>query len=237
MNKMIKKVTAVVLAGVTMSAFMKTVNVESYADLRGTNRWFGRSNQQQTEEDYSDWGWGDISTYASCAPLNVPLYYQYDSKWAEDYLGTSTKNTEYKMKGYGCAVTCVSMVYEFLEGKVKNPGQMNTYLKGQGQDTSDLSLSSVATSFGWTNQLAVYQTRMVISAARAAITAQLDAGRPVIIGLAKFNGNAVVNSHFVVAYYYNSPYIYINDPGYGFETLNACLSDGWEVYNLRAYSK
>lgn len=239
MNKITKRLTAVVLVGMTMATFIKSASVESYADLQGNKKWIGIGlNRQQTQEDYSDWGWGEISTYASCTPLNINQYYQYDSGWADDYLGTKDANTTYTMRSSGCTVACVSMVYEFLEGQTKNPGDMNTYLKEKEQDTSDLNLYSVANIFGWTNKLVVYHERTANSAARSLITAQLDAGRPVIIGLAKFNSsNEPIKTHFVVAYYYNSPYIYIKDPGYGYTTLNACVSDGWEVYNLRAYSK
>ena len=151
--------------------------------------------------------------------LNVPLYKQYDSRWASVRIGSET------LKSAGCATTCLAMVQEYRTGTTCTPAMMVrklSYTSG-----GSVYWPSGTTQYTGSNYLTV-------------IYQQLAAGNPVIIG-AKFSGSNA--QHYVVVTGYNgsstslsaSGFI-VNDPGQSSATtLKSFLSRTPRFYKLIYY--
>ncbi len=101
----------------------------------------------------------------------TPMYRQGDPQWGGRRLGTSSS-----LSAAGCAMTATAMAVSKITGKVINPGEMDQYLDTHGgyvgngahlgQGGADGGLG--ATKAGWNLDT---------------INKQLDAGRPVVIGV------------------------------------------------------
>jgi len=57
----------------------------------------------------------------------VPLYRQWDARWAEQFM----KPSRATMRRYGCLVCCVSMLFSHY-GIATTPGELNGYLSSNG---------------------------------------------------------------------------------------------------------
>jgi hypothetical protein len=69
-------------------------------------------------------------TIVQAQPVNVPRFYQTDSRWSSQQLGTC--NTT--IGAEGCAITATAMVFSYY-GVTTDPGLLNTWLKNnQGYD-------------------------------------------------------------------------------------------------------
>lgn len=150
--------------------------------------------------------------------LNVPLYHQYDSRWASVRIGRET------LKSAGCVTTCLAMAYQYRTGSVCTPAQM----AGKLSYTSDGNVywPSSTTQYTGSNYLSV-------------IYQQLEAGNPVIVG-AKSSGGL---QHYVVVTGYDGSSsslsasgFLVNDPGRsGAKTLKAFFSRTPQFYKLIYY--
>lgn len=127
--------------------------------------------------------------------LNVPLYRQYDNRWASVKIGNQT------LRSAGCVTTGLAMMRQYRTGNTCTPAQMAKTLKY----TSGGSVywPSSTTQYTGSNYLRV-------------IYQQLSAGNPVLIGARSSNGN----QHYVVVTGYNGSSskltasgFQVNDPG------------------------
>lgn len=150
--------------------------------------------------------------------LNVPLYHQYDSRWASVRIGSETLNSA------GCVTTSLAMVQEYRTGVTCTPAMM----VGKLSYTSGGSVywPSSTTQYTGSNYMTV-------------IYQQLAAGNPVIIGAKYTNGG----QHYVVVTGYNGSSsslsasgFTVNDPGRGgTRTLQAFLARTPQFYKLVYY--
>lgn len=150
--------------------------------------------------------------------LSVPLYHQYDSRWASIRIGSET------LKSAGCVTACLAMVQEYRTGITCTPAMM----VGKLSYTSGGSVywPSATTQYTGSNYMTV-------------IYQQLAAGNPVIIG-AKYTSGA---QHYVVVTGYNGSSsslsasgFTVNDPGTGgTKTLQAFLARTPRFYKLVYY--
>lgn len=150
--------------------------------------------------------------------LNVPLYHQYDSRWASVRIGSET------LKSAGCVTTGLAMVYQYRTGKVCTPARM----------VSKLSYTSNGSVY-WPSGTTQYTGSNYLSV----IYQQLSEGNPVIVG-AKSSGGL---QHYVVVTGYNGSSsslsasgFTVNDPGKsGAKTLKAFFSRTPKFYKLVYY--
>ncbi len=150
--------------------------------------------------------------------LNVPLYHQYDSRWASVRIGNET------LKSAGCVTTSLAMVYQYRTGSVCTPAQMVSKLSYTS--SGNVYWPSSTTQYTGSNYLAV-------------IYQQLAAGNPVVVG-AKSSGGL---QHYVVVTGYNGSTsslslsgFTVNDPGRsGAKTLKAFFSRTPKFYKLIYY--
>lgn len=157
------------------------------------------------------------SGYSSIS-MDVPLYHQYDSRWASVRIGNET------LKSAGCVTTSLAMVHQYRTGVTCTPAQM----------ASKLSYTSSGNAY-WPSGTTQYTGSNYL----AVIYQQLAAGNPVIIG-AKSSGGL---QHYVVVTGYNgsssslSPSGFtVNDPGRsGARTLKSFLARTPQFYKLIYY--
>jgi peptidoglycan hydrolase CwlO-like protein len=112
-----------------------------------------------------------LSNQTSCDDWGC-YYNQRDAQWGNQLIGLSTSST---MREYGCLVTSMAMIASHY-GRSLNPGQiaassepfwLNTAYMRQGQ---------------WTVG-GVTMTRTRLGSSRASIDQELEAGRPVVVGI------------------------------------------------------
>ncbi len=131
--------------------------------------------------------------------LYVSKYYQNDYSNIMQTCGDTIKKS-------GCALTSVTMAYNYLKGQSKTPAQINSTL---GSSACPLMWYQAATKLGMTVYL--YKSSGVTdSYLESTIINNVNNGRPVIVGMRLSNGG----SHYVLAKGYNtsSDTFYINDP-------------------------
>lgn len=151
--------------------------------------------------------------------LSVPLYHQYDSRWASVKIGSTT------LKASGCTTACLAMVREYRTGTTCTPADMVRKL--QYTAGGSVYWPSGTTQYTGSNYLAV-------------IYQQLAAGNPVIVG-AKYKNSS--KQHYVVVTGYNGSStkltasgFTVNDPGVGStKTLSAFFSRTPDFYKLVYY--
>lgn len=159
------------------------------------------------------------------------IYSQRDSRWANDFLGTSTTD---KIGLYGCLITCFSSYIG------KTPDLVNNTLKNNGGFTSgDLFIWSKCTILGL-NQTYVSPkyTSAVTSQGLQKIKDFLDQGYPLICEV-DFNPNTDGEEmHFVLITRYEGDSFYAMDPWVG-EIINLSVYGGAAraVIQFRAYDK
>ena len=146
--------------------------------------------------------------------LDVPMYYQFDSRWKNVYIGTKT------IGDVGCITTCISMVYSYHTDSEVFPNVIKKKLSYSNNDLAWGSLERVDLTYK------TYNGKLTNDMLKTIYT-QLKEGNPVIIGATSSNGR---NQHWVVITGYTgksttkfstSDFI-INDPGY---QSNVTLAD------------
>jgi len=118
----------------------------------------------------------------------TPMYRQGDSEWGSRTLGSSSS-----LAAAGCAMTATSMAVSKITGKAINPGQMDAWLDKNGGYSGNGLIWGKAASMGG------------LGASKQAwnldtINKQVDAGRPVVIGVdykAGSNGGSNGTDHWI----------------------------------------
>ncbi len=140
----------------------------------------------------------------------TPIFRQGDPQWGGRRLGSSSS-----LSAAGCAMTSMSMAVSKITGKVINPGEMDQYLDTHGGYVGNGLVWGKAAQAGG------------LSASKAAfnfdtINKQVDAGRPVVIGVdykAGSNGGANGTDHWIAVTGRGTengkPVYYANDPATG----------------------
>ncbi|MET0405613.1 MAG: LysM peptidoglycan-binding domain-containing protein, partial [Cystobacter sp.] len=115
----------------------------------------------------------------------VPRYSQFDSDWASNRLGgegtvsTESRDSVYKQ---GCAITASAMAVSALSGQTFTPGQMDAYLDDAGAYSGN-SVDFNRVGGAVNTQPPIESKRVFGGLTPDAIDQQLDAGRPVVVGV------------------------------------------------------
>ena len=119
--------------------------------------------------------------------LAVPYYYQRDAQWA------TLCDPPISFSDQGCAVCCVAVITQYIEGGVKNPLTM----RDRGVFTrTNIEVNWNNASTQYTYNSATYSGNF--TGALAKIKTEIDSDRPVVV---RIDGST---SHYVVAYGYNN---------------------------------
>jgi hypothetical protein len=142
----------------------------------------------------------------------TPMYRQGDPQWGSRRLGTSSS-----LSAAGCAMTATAMAVSKISGKVINPGEMDAHLDKTGGYSGNALIWGAAAKMGG------------LGAAKSAwnlntINKQIDAGRPVVIGVdykAGSGGGSNGTDHWITVTgrgtQNGKPVYYANDPATGKE--------------------
>ncbi|QRN97885.1 LysM peptidoglycan-binding domain-containing protein [Archangium violaceum] len=138
----------------------------------------------------------------------TPMYRQGDTQWGGRRLGTGSS-----ISAAGCAMTSTAMAMSKISGKVINPGELDAYLdKNGGYSGNGLIWGQAAKMAGLGATKPGWST--------SNINKQIDAGRPVVIGVdykAGSNGGANGTDHWVTVTHRKGDTYYANDPATGKE--------------------
>ena len=139
------------------------------------------------------------ASIASVSTDGVPLYSQSDPRWGSRSLGTGG-NT---IKSAGCAMTATAMCLSKIAGREIPPDELDQYLDNNGGYSGDLLIWSRAAQYIGKTATSVH------SYTQATVDDNLNAGRPVVVGV-KGGG------HYVCVAGRNSDGTYIiHDPAGG----------------------
>lgn len=191
----------------------------------------------ETEENYIDSKWEKIllSNYASKSAKSIAYKYLYIANYYQ------TGNTDIMQDcnetiGYsGCALTSVTMAYNYLKNQSKTPSQINSLL------------GSYACPMDWINAAATLGLNSVVHTApgtgaysyESYIYTYLMNNIPVIIGMTNFSTGS---EHFVLVKGMNitssSATYYINDPSQikNYTTLASYLNAGYTVTYVAVFT-
>ncbi|HEX8703970.1 MAG TPA: glucosaminidase domain-containing protein, partial [Myxococcaceae bacterium] len=140
----------------------------------------------------------------------TPMYKQGDAQWGGRRLGSSSS-----LSAAGCAMTSMAMAVSKITGKAVNPGEMDQYLDTHGGYVGNALVWGKAAAAGG------------LGASKAAfnfdtINKQIDAGRPVVIGVdykAGSNGGSNGTDHWIAVTgrgtQNGKPVYFANDPATG----------------------
>jgi uncharacterized protein YvpB len=150
--------------------------------------------------------------------LQVPVFGQRDSRWANKLLGTSTST----IGGYGCLITSIAMLAKYY-GKDTDPDRMNTSLISVGGYASGNlykwyeGVTKIYPDITCTK--IVYTPDPLSTAQETELKNEIDAGRPVVLYVDFNPATAAPDMHFVLLIGYEGDTFYMNDPWYG-DTAN-----------------
>lgn len=149
------------------------------------------------------------NTYQSVS-LNVVSYKQFDSRWASNYVGS----TSYTMKSIGCAITSLSMTESYRTSTTITPKNMH----------DKLSFTETGALYWPSNyNLVSSKTNYLTNIYNILLT-----GKPVILGCSNSNGSHyIVITGFTGGNSLTSDLFTINDPGSSSRTL---LSEYLSIY-------
>ena len=140
----------------------------------------------------------------------TPIFKQGDAQWGSRTLGKSSS-----LSAAGCAMTSMAMAVSKIKGEVINPGEMDQYLdKNGGYVGNGLVWGKAAQIGGLTASKSAFNFDT--------INKQIDAGRPVVIGVdykAGSNGGANGTDHWMTVtgrgQENGKPVYFVNDPATG----------------------
>jgi peptidoglycan hydrolase-like protein with peptidoglycan-binding domain len=144
------------------------------------------------------------------SPDGTPMFRQGDAQWGSRRLGTGSS-----LSASGCAMTSMAMAVSKITGKVINPGEMDQHLDTHGGYSGNALVWGKAAQMGG------------LGASKAAfnfdtINKQIDAGRPVVIGVDSkpgSNGGSNGTDHWIAVTgrgtQNGKPVYYANDPASG----------------------
>jgi len=153
--------------------------------------------------------------------LNVPIFGQRDSRWANKPLGSSSST----LGGYGCLVSCLAMLCKYY-GKDTDPDKLNTALVNINGFAAASTTPTQKNLYKWYEGITKLYSDIAITKLQAtpaaltttdfnALKAEIDAGRPVILQVDFIPATAFVDMHFVLLTGYEGNTYYVNDPWYG----------------------
>ncbi|HYO71721.1 MAG TPA: LysM peptidoglycan-binding domain-containing protein [Archangium sp.] len=138
----------------------------------------------------------------------TPIFKQGDAQWGRRSLGTGSS-----ISAAGCAMTSTAMALSKISGKVINPGELDAYLdKNGGYSGNGLIWGQAAKMAGMGASKPGWSMEN--------INKQIDAGRPVVIGVdykAGSNGGANGTDHWVAVTRREGNTYFANDPATGKE--------------------
>jgi len=155
----------------------------------------------------------------------TPMFRQGDAQWGGRRLGTSSS-----LAAAGCAMVSTAMAMSKITGKVINPGELDAHLdKNGGYSGNGLIWGKAAQMAG------LGASKQAFNAEN--INKQIDAGRPVVIGVdykAGSNGGANGTDHWIAVTHRKGDTYFANDPATGKEVAlkmqNGRLSGGPSNY-------
>jgi predicted chitinase len=138
----------------------------------------------------------------------TPMYRQGDAQWGGRALGTGSS-----ISAAGCAMTSTAMAISKISGKVINPGELDAYMdKNHGYSGNGIVWGNAAKAAG------LGASKVAFNASN--INKQIDAGRPVVIGVdyhAGSNGGANGTDHWITVTHRKGDTYFANDPATGKE--------------------
>ena len=138
----------------------------------------------------------------------TPMYRQGDSEWGGRRLGRSSS-----IAAAGCAMTATAMALSKISGKVINPGELDHFMdKHGGYSGNGIIWGNAAKATGMGATKPGWSLHN--------INKQIDAGRPVVIGVdyhAGSNGGANGTDHWIAVTHRKGNTYYANDPATGKE--------------------
>ena len=138
----------------------------------------------------------------------TPIFKQGDAQWGGRSLGTGSS-----ISAAGCAMTSTAMALSKISGKVINPGELDAYLdKNGGYSGNGLIWGQAAKMAGMGASKPGWSMDN--------INKQIDAGRPVVIGVdykAGSNGGANGTDHWIAVTRREGNTYFANDPASGKE--------------------
>ncbi|WP_414641263.1 LysM peptidoglycan-binding domain-containing protein [Archangium sp.] len=138
----------------------------------------------------------------------TPIFRQGDAQWGGRALGTGSS-----ISAAGCAMTSTAMAISKISGKVINPGELDAHLdKTGGYSGNGLIWGQAAKMAG------LGASKVAFNASN--INKQIDAGRPVVIGVdykAGSNGGANGTDHWITVTGRKGDTYFANDPATGKE--------------------
>lgn len=126
------------------------------------------------------------------AAATTPLWAQGDPRWGGRTLGSSSS-----IGAAGCAMTATAMAASQISGRQIDPGQLDAALdRNGGYNRNSLNWDRAAQQYG----LGIQQQDIRTTGGMNAVNAQLDAGRPVVLGVdykAGSRGGANGTDHWI----------------------------------------
>ncbi|WP_414640798.1 LysM peptidoglycan-binding domain-containing protein [Archangium sp.] len=138
----------------------------------------------------------------------TPIFKQGDAQWGGRSLGTGSS-----ISAAGCAMTSTAMAMSKITGKVINPGELDAYLDKNGGYAGNGLIWGQAAKMGG---LGASKPGWSMDT----INKQIDAGRPVVIGVdykAGSNGGSNGTDHWVAVTRREGNTYFANDPATGKE--------------------
>lgn len=126
---------------------------------------------------------GTLSQKTSALVGEVPHFSQNDPKWKDEQLGYCPG---YTIGGWGCAITCAAMVYNYYSSNYTNPSKLNQCLKEKGGYAEGCNII-------WGNNCQPFSLPWSFVATTNALSKKLE-NYPVIVW-----DNCKYQTHFLVA--------------------------------------
>lgn len=167
--------------------------------------------------------------------MPVEYYRQTEAGWGEDLYGRSTTK---KMKGKGCALTCLSMGLDYAGVTDQDPGTLNSLMKVTGGFTSDSNVVWGTAVRAAANQAGLpnVQFHAACSSDTAVLDELLATGNPVIVRVVNgYTPEDLPKYHYVLVTgkelgENGNPDVYsICDPGYAGRTTLASYNNSFET--------
>lgn len=193
---------------------------EAYDDEKHEN--FVNSEYRLMLEDYKTFS-NNLARISS--KLTIIHYLQDDPRWVNKQLGNCSSET---IGSAGCALTSVTMVYNYLSGSQLTPLEMNNKIMGS---MCAMNWTKAADLLNITYAKGVY-SGLTYDKLYNVVKENVDLGYPVIVRVCTSNNG----THYVVANGYNSTgkVIYMKDPSTNKTELSSYLNNGWtlEEYHI-----
>lgn len=140
-------------------------------------------------------GYSEASSFdrrSGGAATTTPVWNQGDTRWGSRTLGNGSS-----LRAAGCAMTATAMAAAQISGRQIDPGQLDERLdRSGGYSGNSLNWDRAAQQYG----LGVQRTDIRSPAGMSQVNAQLDAGRPVVLGVdykAGSRGGANGTDHWI----------------------------------------